>query len=1017
MLSRTNSSKHCHASPYHHSLQGLKIWLLCCLLLCLAMSSGQASSTSTLLNPATVNPATVNPATVNPATVNPATIQPATPASTVPQDEISKHKTHFIVAVGQDSFPYQFATNQGKADGLLVDIWSLWAQKNGYSLEFELAPWINTLEQVQNAKVDFHAGMAITHQRQQTYHLGEPVVSIQAGIFIHQQLSGIYSINDLKSYVIGIVEGSSHRLTLEGLLPGAKLRTFRTRDALYRAALDGEVKVFAGLSRIDSRHHEFDQLSKSFPLYKKITYQNYQMAFATSRSGVGETIAEQLQKGLAKLTAAEIQTLERKWLGVGAQSDVIVIATPSDMAPYMSVSAEGEPIGLIVDVWKKWAEKTGREVVFLSDNSDVSMQNLGSKKADIHAGTIDGSINNELFPHAHHMYSYYSKIYYPLDEDDQHVTEQNINQSKLGVLTSDPVKKELHKRYRDITLVEFDNLQAMINASLNHQISGFVAGKETIKVHLIKSNQQTRFGTLENVQFESKLYSLVRKDNKALVSEIKEGFSLIDIKELQGIEQAWIESSDPQYFSTFKNKVTLSEAQRSWLQRYRVIRLGALNNWPPIEFANEQGELAGVTADLMAIIEKRAQVSIKVELFSEWSALLDAFKAGKIDMVASMETTAARETYAAFTEGYWPQHWALILPNTESDIHNVAELKGKRLAVVKGYQLIPYIHENFPQVILQVVPDSKSGFAAIRSGQADAFIDGMVVAASELKEGEYRDLSLSLVDDIAPAMERIGIRKDWQPLVDILNTVILTITDTEKKQILEKWFEIKIESGVDKEKVFQFGALVVVIFAFILIWNRRLQSEITLRRAIEVKIKHMATHDELTQLPNRALLRDRLNTAIPSHARHHELLALLFIDLDGFKDINDTYGHDVGDELLIQLADRFKGSIRKTDTIARFGGDEFVVLLTSLHHRDEAAEVCEKLLSIIQEPFCLSRCTAGVGASVGIAMYPDDGTTDTDLMKVADTLMYEVKAAGKNDYKFAEFDEAVAAGKRAVETA
>ncbi|MCJ8271834.1 MAG: transporter substrate-binding domain-containing protein, partial [Psychrosphaera sp.] len=557
MLSRTNSTTQCNNNPNRHSPQGLKIWLLWCLLLGLAMMSGQANSDSTLLNPSTINPATL------------------------PQDEkqdlgLTKHQKHFIVAVGQDSFPYQFATSQGKADGLMVDIWNLWAQKNGYSLEFKLAPWINTLEQVKNGQADFHAGMAITHERQKIYHQGEPVVSIQAGIFIHQQLSGIYSINDLKSYVIGIVEGSSHRLTLEGLLPGAKLRKFRTRDDLYRAALDGEIKVFVGLSRIDSRHHEFGKLSKSFPLYKKITYQNYQMSFATGRSPVGETIAKQLQKGLAKLTAEEIQTLERKWLGVGTQSDVIVIATPSDMAPYMSVSAEGEPIGLIVDVWKKWAEKTGREVVFLSDNSDISIQNLGSKKADIHAGTIDDGINNELFPHAHHIYSYFSKIYYPLDEDNLHVTEQNINKSKLGVLASDPVKKELHKRYRDITLVAFDNLQAMINASLNHQIDGFVAGKEIIKVHFIKSNQQTRFGTLENVQFESKLYSLVRKDNKALVSQIKEGFSLIDVKELQGIEQAWIESADRPYFSTFRNKVTLSQAQRSWLQRYRVIRLGAL---------------------------------------------------------------------------------------------------------------------------------------------------------------------------------------------------------------------------------------------------------------------------------------------------------------------------------------------------------------------------------------------------------------------------------------------------------
>jgi diguanylate cyclase (GGDEF)-like protein len=917
-------------------------------------------------------------------------------------NKTSDDQTHFVIAVGKDSYPYQFATTQGKANGLMIDIWSVWAQKNGYTIEYSVQSWTKSLEMLAQGDVDFHAGLAISPARQQQYILGQPIVSVQGGIFVHQQLNGISSLSDLKPYVIGLVDGASHINVLKSKLPGVKIKRYPSRDDLYKAALAGEIKVFVGLSRVSAKHESFNQLSKQFPLYKKINLQTYQITSAT-RQGE-EQLALLIANGLKKLTAVQIQTLERKWLGLDTGTNAIVIAMPVDMAPFMSVSANGEPIGMFVDIWKKWSEKTKRDVFFLTDDPVLSMNNFSNKKADIHAAFADDSVNANLYPHAHHIYSYESKIYY-LDNPDTKVTELNVGTMKLGVLQSDPVEEALIERYPEAQLFYFEHRQAMVNGVLDGSIDAFVAVKEMTNVYLIKSNLQTTFSSLSNVRFISKLYSLVRNDNRALISQIKEGFSLITPQELQAIEKAWIQSTDdPLFFANVKTKVMLSANERRWLLRHPVIRLGALSNWEPLEFVDDNGELIGVTADLMSIISKRAQVSIEVQLYDEWSKLLDAFKEGHIDMVASMSKTVDREQFSIFTEGYWPQHWALVLPSNKSDINKVAQLKGKRLAVVKGYQLIPYIHEHFPGVILQIVKDNKSGFAAVRQGKADAFVDGMLTSASELREGNYRDLTLSVVDDIEPPLERIGVRKDWQPLVGILNKVIMRITDEEKKSIYENWFDLKIESGIDEEKVLQFGGFFLVLFLFVIIWNRRLQSEIKLRRAMEEQMKYMATHDELTKLPNRVLLRDRLNYAISAHARHKEQLALLFIDLDGFKDVNDTYGHDVGDELLCQMGKRLDDSVRKSDTAARFGGDEFIVLLTSLHNKEEVEQICIKLLELIKEPFTLSRCTVVVGASVGIAMYPNDGESDTELMKVADTLMYKVKAAGKNNFLFNQSD-------------
>src|SRR5690606_800518 len=131
----------------------------------------------------------------------------------------------------------------------------------------------------------------------------------------------------------------------------------------------------------------------------------------------------------------------------------------------------------------------------------------------------------------------------------------------------------------------------------------------------------------------------------------------------------------------------------------------------------------------------------------------------------------------------------------------------------------------------------------------------------------------------------------------------------------------------------------------------------------------------LTKLPNRSLIKERIEQALLQHARHNEIMALLFIDLDGFKEVNDAHGHDAGDELLLKLAQQLNATVRKSDTVARFGGDESVILLTGLLSREDAAIVAGKILPQLAQPVSLSVGEVQVAASIGIAIYPDDAPT------------------------------------------
>jgi diguanylate cyclase (GGDEF)-like protein/PAS domain S-box-containing protein len=177
--------------------------------------------------------------------------------------------------------------------------------------------------------------------------------------------------------------------------------------------------------------------------------------------------------------------------------------------------------------------------------------------------------------------------------------------------------------------------------------------------------------------------------------------------------------------------------------------------------------------------------------------------------------------------------------------------------------------------------------------------------------------------------------------------------------------------------------------------------DVTERKIAEETINFQAYHDLLTKLPNRALLRDRLSLAISQAKREDEKLAVMFLDLDRFKNINDSLGHMIGDELLQQVSMRLKECIRAADTLARFGGDEFTLMLPRLHNaRDDASKLANKITNILKQPFIIEGHELYVSASIGIALYPQDGTSIDTLIKHADVAMYHVKGQGKNGYQF-----------------
>jgi diguanylate cyclase (GGDEF)-like protein len=172
-------------------------------------------------------------------------------------------------------------------------------------------------------------------------------------------------------------------------------------------------------------------------------------------------------------------------------------------------------------------------------------------------------------------------------------------------------------------------------------------------------------------------------------------------------------------------------------------------------------------------------------------------------------------------------------------------------------------------------------------------------------------------------------------------------------------------------------------------------------------MSYLAQHDFLTELPNRVLLNDRLARAIAAAQRHRSSLAVLFLDVDRFKHINDSLGHEIGDQVLRSIAQRLVDCVRNSDTVSRHGGDEFVVLLSEVTRAGDVALTANKILAAVSRPHRIANLDLHVTVSVGIGVYPDDGADAETLLKNADMALLQAKAHGRSNHEFFEPDKNV----------
>lgn len=914
----------------------------------------------------------------------------------------SFNETPLTVAVNKTSYPYHYLTKNGEAAGINVELWKLWAKKQGVNVEFKVLTWNETLQQVAAGEIDIHAGLANTQERLEKFLFTKPFFVQDNYIYVHREFTHIKSLDKVQPLTLGIVAGSSHVDVIKRNYPSFNLKYYDSRFDLFDGALKGEIAAFTNLETLSSNYPRVNELRLFFPAYKRMLF--FRNDYGSAVSASNPELLEFIEQGLTKISHQERSAIERRWLGVDKSTNALALVYSPDLLPFMAISNTGQPKGLFVDIWRAWSEHTGQAVEFIPQSFDNAVELVKSGGADILIAFPEHLVERSGLRVAERTYRIDIKAYAKQGSEQTLPTLTASTKGRAAVFEDAPYKERLKQRFPNLELVNYETFSAMSHDVEQGVIQFIFGAGEIMEDRIIAANLQSSIIALSEVYLSLDMFSMTDEKNQRLAEIIREGFTLVPDEQLMQIERKWLSNASNGYFKLKQLKANLTDQEQTWVEQHKTINMGFIRNWAPVEFEDENGQVIGINADINKLIARRADINFNYVPFDNWNDMLSAVVKHEIDMVASASETAERKKRLLFTDSYWGMPWVVIHRRDRGEQLTIKSFYGSELAIVKGYQLIDKIRKEHPSITLRLVDSHEEGVLAVQRGVVAGFIENIASASELIKRESLVTLSLSVADTLSVDAHHYAIRKDWPELKSIINKALATISASERKQIYEKWFEINLETGLDRNIVLrvglQIGAIILIVIVVIVVWNRRLYVEIETRKSLEEKMKHMATHDELTGLANRVLLKDRLNLAINFHQRNDRLLAILFIDLDGFKSINDTHGHDVGDELLKQVAQRLDGCIRKSDTVVRFGGDEFVLLLTGLHNKNEAAFIAEKVLKLVQQPFNISVGQANIGCSIGIAMYPFDGKTNSDLLKVADTLMYKVKASGKNHYIF-----------------
>jgi len=481
----------------------------------------------------------------------------------------------------------------------------------------------------------------------------------------------------------------------------------------------------------------------------------------------------------------------------------------------------------------------------------------------------------------------------------------------------------------------------------------------------------------------------------------------------------WIFLSVIQSLSASSQLLTntfLTAQEKQWISKHTTIRACVERDWAPFSYVSDEKKVVGLSKDYSDKVIHNVGLNVEYIAYDKWEDILTDIKSGKCDLLNGLYYTKERAEYIYYTMPYLHMKEYFFIREDATPVLFMKDLEKKKVALVKGYAVTEWVKRYYPSIEVNEKETISDCLYSVSTGESDAFIGDNPSTRYNMEENFISGIYMSNINtDRKPRELRMGVKKAYPLLARILDKSIMHLSESEQKQIKEKWMS-EIQEKTNWVLVGSIFAFILLVTSVIIVFNIRLRQLVKektealeklnheLEDKVEVRTKELihlndklllaANTDPMTGIYNRRYFFDVSQQILAISKKDNMPICIAMLDIDKFKNINDTYGHDVGDKVIKQSVEIIRRHLQEEDVLIRFGGEEFLVVMLDTSLKD-AIVLCDGIREDMEESYPIDKKTK-VTISIGISEFQIDDKDIDVIVKRADNALYKAKRTGRN---------------------
>ncbi len=913
--------------------------------------------------------------------------------------------------------PFNFNVD-GQPTGYSIDYMDLLAEKLGIHVRYISGPtWEEFLGMMKTGEVDVMLNIVNTRERRQYLGFTKPYLVTSEVIYARNNIRGIRSLDDLAGKTVIIPKGFFTVDAIRKYYPDINVITADNVRQCLEAVAFGRADATVGIVGV-MKYIAQKNFIPNLVLAAPVNDSRLASAMSIAVNKRNRMLRDILQKGMALISEDEVVRIRQRWadrqvssvLNLNREEQRFISAHPvirahveRDYAPFL-FSKEGRAIGYGVDYMHLLAEKLGIDIEYKNELTwDEALSSLERREVDLVLAMVNTPERRRYTKFTTPFLTTYTGI--AVRKENR--TLANLDKlpgHRVGAVKGYWHADALSSHYPGIEVTTYaSNLKVLEAVSSGEVDAGL--GSNPVFRFLMAQNYMTDLTTqiVGDVDLFKKTEEAlgVRSDWPMLRDLLNRAIASVTQDELVRLEQKW----QLQLSGKALSSVIFSTEEVQYLKQRGEIKVCVEPDWLPYEAISERGKHIGISADYIRLLEGRLGTRIRLVPTGSWAESLFYAQSRKCDVLALATATPQRASYLNFTEPYLSFSNVIATRVEELYVESVEQLKGKRVGVVMGHSPQEKMVLEYPGVELVPVDSVADGLERVRVGSVFGFVGAVATIGQVIQGSDLSDVKIAGSLGFNRSLS-VAVRSDDPTLLSVINKGLRSITSEERQEIHRRWIKVEYQAAVDYDLIIQITITAVLILAFLIYrnhnlvrYNKKVQhANMELAEAHHLlmekrdELAKLSITDPLTQVFNRLKLDEIFGQEIQRAERYGKVFSVIMLDIDDFKTINDHYGHQMGDRVLVMIASVLKDELRVTDTLGRWGGEEFFLICpeTTLQSAGKVAESLRTRIEAMQFPG-VRRVTA----SFGVATY-SEGEFENEMIGRADQALYRAKVAGKN---------------------